>query len=252
MRPILFEKFKDKIPFFKKDKHNPWLYPTLTNPHYYNLVQLKTTLEQIIACYVAPLQQTELVAVDMGCGVMPYRSLFTPLVSKYIGADLSSNPQADICMDQATAAIALEADSVDLILSTQVLEHVENPELYLAEARRLCKPDGLLILSTHGHWVYHPTPQDYWRWTSMGLCKLLEQNGFEVIYQVGLLGLMAMGLQFIQEVIINPLPHKLKVAVTIVMQSLISLVDKLASAEARNKDAGIFVLVARKRAGEQS
>jgi SAM-dependent methyltransferase len=184
----------------------------------------------------------------MGCGTMPYRSLFTPLVSKYIGADIAINPLADIFMDQSSSSIALEAESVDLIISTQVLEHVESPDLYLAEAHRLCKSNGLLILSTHGHWIYHPTPNDYWRWTNSGLQKVLEGNGFKIMYQTGIMGLASTGLQFFQEAILASLPRILRIIITVIMQCLIALADKLSSAEARSKDASVFVLVACKMA----
>ncbi len=55
------------------------------------------------------------------------------------------------------------------MLSTQVLEHVTDPRLYLAECHRVLRPGGPLLLSTHGIMVYHPDPVDYWRWTGAGL-----------------------------------------------------------------------------------
>ena len=31
--------------------------------------------------------------------------------------------------------------------------------------------------STHGVQVYHPSPEDYWRWTHAGLERLFRENG---------------------------------------------------------------------------
>ena len=55
--------------------------------------------------------------------------------------------------------------SFDAVLSTQVLEHVADPGALPAERFRVLRPGGRLLLSTHGIFVYHPDPDDYWRWT---------------------------------------------------------------------------------------
>ena len=33
-----------------------------------------------------------------------------------------------------------------------------------------------MLASTHGVQVYHPSPDDYWRWTHTGLRRLFERN----------------------------------------------------------------------------
>ncbi|MBI4343124.1 MAG: class I SAM-dependent methyltransferase [Candidatus Omnitrophica bacterium] len=66
--------------------------------------------------------------------------------------------------------------SVDVVLSLQVLEHAEDVERYLLEAQRILKPGGLLWLTTHGMWPYHPTPDDYHRWTLTGLRRLVGRH----------------------------------------------------------------------------
>ena len=37
--------------------------------------------------------------------------------------------------------------------------------------------DTTTFSSTHGVMLYHPNPQDYWRWTHTGLEKLFRDNG---------------------------------------------------------------------------
>jgi SAM-dependent methyltransferase len=77
-------------------------------------------------------------------------------------------------------SVPLEDVSADWVVSFQVLEHVWDLDWYLGEARRLVKPDGWVLLSTHGTWLYHPHPTDYRRWTRDGLIKELETRGFEI------------------------------------------------------------------------
>src|SRR3546814_1646938 len=101
--------------------------------------------------------------------------------------------------DWSSDVCSSDLEYADIVLSNQVLEHVDSPQGYLEEARRLMKPDGVLLLSTHGYWFYHPTPNDYWRWTSAGLRKTMEASGFEIVEFTGIMGLISSGLQLFQD-----------------------------------------------------
>ena len=70
--------------------------------------------------------------------------------------------------------------SFDAVLSTQVLEHIQDPDAYLRETRRILRPGGELLLTTHGMFEEHGCPQDFLRWTSRGLEELVGRNGFRV------------------------------------------------------------------------
>jgi len=67
----------------------------------------------------------------------------------------------------------------DLVLSTQVLEHVPEPQVYLSECFRLLKPGGSLFLTTHGVFEDHGCPYDFQRWTADGLDRDLLKAGFQ-------------------------------------------------------------------------
>jgi hypothetical protein len=45
------------------------------------------------------------------------------------------------------------------------------------ELRRVVAPGGRVLASTHGVQVYHPAPEDLWRWTHAGLERLFTENG---------------------------------------------------------------------------
>jgi SAM-dependent methyltransferase len=80
----------------------------------------------------------------------------------------------------ADQLIAERSAYFDAVLSTQVLEHVSQPELYLAECHRLLRPGGRLILSTHGIFEEHGVPYDFHRWTAEGLKSEVIRAGFDV------------------------------------------------------------------------
>jgi len=185
------------------------------------------------------------VLVDFGCGDMPYRSVIEPLVGKYLGVDLEMNPKAEhhIGFDSKTT---LPDNYADIILSNQVLEHVDTPSGYLQEAYRILKPGGSIILTTHGYWFYHPTPNDYWRWTSAGLRKTVEAEKFTITSFFGIMGLAASGIQLFQDALCSKMPKFIIPPFAFVMQCFIRLFNKINSQPQRDRDASLYIVHAQK------
>ena len=113
--------------------------------------------------------------LDVGSGVKPYAPWFAPYVSEHVGLDIESNPDAEL--HGTIEAIPVEDASFDMVICTQVLEHCDDPAQAVRELRRVVKPGGRVLLSTHGVQVYHPAPHDLWRWTHEGLERLFLTNG---------------------------------------------------------------------------
>ncbi|MDQ4133712.1 MAG: class I SAM-dependent methyltransferase [Actinomycetota bacterium] len=116
------------------------------------------------------------IVLDLGCGGRPYAELFS---GRYVGLDVAVfHGEPDLL--GVAERVPIRDGSIDIVLSTQHLEHADDPGTVLDEARRVLAPGGLLLLSTHGVWVHHPDPHDYWRWTEEGLRRLMEAHGFAV------------------------------------------------------------------------
>ena len=113
--------------------------------------------------------------LDVGCGPKPYYPFFANVASEYVGVDVVENSAAELL--GAVEALPVDDASFDLVLCTQVLEHADDPAKAVSELRRVTRPGGRVLASTHGVQVYHPSPVDYWRWTHEGLRRLFEQNG---------------------------------------------------------------------------
>jgi SAM-dependent methyltransferase len=109
--------------------------------------------------------------LDVGCGDRPYRELFPDAV----GFDVPGNPHADL--HGSIDAIPVEDASFDVVLCLQVLEHVPDPAAAVRELRRVVRPGGRVLLTTHGVYPFHPNPDDLWRWTHQGLERLFLTNG---------------------------------------------------------------------------
>lgn len=184
--------------------------------------------------------------LDFGCAEMPYRNLF-PADVRYVGADLPGNPAAEVELTTAER-LPVEDGSFDAVLSTQVLEHVADPSTYVAECFRVLRPEGRLLLSTHGIMVLHPDPVDYWRWTSDGLRRQIEVAGFRVVSFRGVMGLSATAIQLFQDATLGHLPQLLQTPYAVLLQSLIALCDRLHSDQSRSDNALVYIVVAEKPA----
>ncbi|MEZ5384377.1 MAG: class I SAM-dependent methyltransferase [Prosthecobacter sp.] len=118
--------------------------------------------------------------LDFGCGGSPYRGLFPN--AQYYRADLSGSEGIDyeIKLGDVQEPLPVAGGSFDLVLSSQVLEHVTEPGEYLREARRVLRAGGRLLLTTHGVFEDHGCPYDFQRWTDAGLSRLVNRHGFEI------------------------------------------------------------------------
>jgi len=219
------------------------LFPPRSSRVHWILTQLRIELESISREFGT---SSALRLVDFGCGNMPYRPLFEGCFAEYIGCDLVGNEMADRVME-APNRLPVDPESADVVLSSQVLEHVSYPDEYLAEACRVLASGGTLILSTHGVWRYHPDPCDFWRWTCQGLQRQIESAGFNIVRFRGVLGPEATALQLWQDAVLGRVPRLFRKCFTAYMQWRIRRADERCPASSRNSDACVWVVVARKR-----
>ena len=112
--------------------------------------------------------------LDVGCGPKPYYPFFAERASEYVGVDVVENPAAEL--RGSVEALPVDDAAFDVVLCTQVLEHCDDPAQAVRELRRVTAPGGRVLASTHGVQVYHPSPEDYWRWTHAGLRRLFTEH----------------------------------------------------------------------------
>ena len=121
--------------------------------------------------------------MDFGCGTKPYQSLFTNM-SSYTGVDFDGggNPykKSGIDVYYNGKDLPFGDNSFDSILSTEVIEHIFNPDEIISELNRVLKPGGKLLLTCPFSWPEHEQPWDYARYSSFGIRNLLEKHGFVI------------------------------------------------------------------------
>ena len=122
--------------------------------------------------------------LDVGCGQKPYRELFS--VRSYTGLefDTAQNRKQKSGEDvffYGGGAFPFPDKKFDSVLSTEVLEHVFEPDILLSEINRVLKTGGMFLLSVPFVWDEHEQPFDFGRYSSFGLKYLLEKHGFEIV-----------------------------------------------------------------------
>lgn len=115
--------------------------------------------------------------LDVGCGTMPYKPLFEGKVDEYIGLDKYSGE-----IRGSALKMPVPDNSFDTVLSTQVLEHVSDPQQMMNEIYRVLKKNGYAILTLPLFWCLHEEPHDYFRYTKYGLKHLAKNSGLKVVY----------------------------------------------------------------------
>lgn len=151
----------------------------VTTGRSFSLLSTELLLREIRRCL--PFARGEL--LDVGCGEAPYRTMVSPAVSRYVGVDVARRSEWVRCCCSALALPFLPA-RFDTVFCTEVLEHLPDPRVALAEVYRVLRPGGCLILSVPQLYWVHEAPFDFYRFTRYGLAELLgEQGRFEIVYE---------------------------------------------------------------------
>lgn len=218
--------------------------------YFYSSGLLKRKMEENIPKHLEKGKKYEI--LDYGCGVKPYRYIFSEFEKKYTGADVGDNPHAEIKI-YPDEKLPFENGMFDIVLSSQVLEHVENTGFYLGECRRLLKNEGLLFLSTHGTWQFHSAPIDVQRWTSYGLKRIIEKSGFELIDFIPALGQLALTSQlrltfyqsFVKEVFKPAMIFYYPLSV--IYQFKMMAEDFITPQRVKERDSAYYLVIAKKK-----
>jgi 2-polyprenyl-3-methyl-5-hydroxy-6-metoxy-1,4-benzoquinol methylase len=102
-------------------------------------------------------------ALEVGPGAGPYVGTLCGLYDEVVAIDIESEYLDHIravqgerrnltLLEDDISASALEADSVDLVLCSEVIEHTPGPDAVVAGIARVLRPGGSLILSTPQPW----------------------------------------------------------------------------------------------------
>ncbi len=122
--------------------------------------------------------------LDLGCGNVPLYGIYKDKVIDNICIDWSNTLHNNIYLDyeaDLNTVIPLDSEQFDTILTTDVLEHIAKPELFMSEIKRLLKSNGKIILTVPFLYWLHEQPHDYFRYTEFALRMFCQQNNLTII-----------------------------------------------------------------------
>jgi SAM-dependent methyltransferase len=97
----------------------------------------------------------------------------------YTGFDIVPGKNVDVVIDGPDPWTY--AEQFDVVASSQVVEHVRKPWLWIKTVANLCKPGGLVYISTPNTIVFHEYPIDCWRLWPDGMKALFDEAVLETI-----------------------------------------------------------------------
>jgi len=119
--------------------------------------------------------------LDLGCGRPAARQArergYQP--GWYLGLDFDVDSQPDVAGD--VRYLPLRDEAVPALLAASMLEHVYDYRQTIAEIYRVLQPGGCLLIQVPFLLEYHGFPEDYFRYTHVGLRRILEEAGFRVL-----------------------------------------------------------------------
>ena len=93
---------------------------------------------------------------------------------EYLGVDAQEGPGVD-WVANAEHLMDTVPGSFDVVISTEMLEHVDRWAVCIAEMTEMVTGGGLLVLTTRSPgFPYHPYPVDRWRFTVDGMGQTLR------------------------------------------------------------------------------
>lgn len=137
-------------------------------------------------------------ALDVGCGDGSFLEGLAQRGWEVFGTELSASIAAtakqrlgDRVLVEKMEATAYPEASFDLITFWHVLEHVDNPRKALAEARRLIKSNGTVLIAVPNirslqaqlfkqDWLHLDVPRHRWHFEPQTLARLADRCEFEV------------------------------------------------------------------------
>jgi SAM-dependent methyltransferase len=102
----------------------------------------------------------------------------------YIGLDMRAGPGVDVL--GVGDALPFAADSFEVVVCTEVLEHDRRPWRTIAEAARVLRSGGACLCTARGYdqrgcFPIHEYPGDLWRFSLEGARVLAGDAGLEVV-----------------------------------------------------------------------
>lgn len=116
------------------------------------------------------------IIADFGAGQSDFRILTSQF--NLCAVDFYPYPGINVVCD-LTKQLPFLDSSVDVLMMSNLLEHISEPNLFFGECRRVLKPGGALLGTVPFMIAIHQRPYDFYRYTDINLEYLLKKHNFK-------------------------------------------------------------------------
>lgn len=122
----------------------------------------------------------EVGSFDVNGTVRPHVESLNP--ARYLGVDASPGPCVDEVVDCEQLANHVGYGAWDVVITTEMLEHVRDWRACMLQLVYVVRPGGLLLITTRSPgFPYHPFPEDHWRYTNAQMRAIMGALELEVL-----------------------------------------------------------------------
>ena len=105
----------------------------------------------------------EVGSLDVNGSLRPILESFKP--KQYVGVDIIKGRSVDILCNAEDLLDKFEKNSFDILISTELLEHVGNWKKVISNFKNVVKSGGVILVTTRSRgFLYHGFPYDFWRY----------------------------------------------------------------------------------------
>jgi len=115
---------------------------------------------------------------DVNGSLRPILESWKPM--QYVGVDIQRGRGVDRICRAESLVEALGKETFDIVIATELLEHVRDWRKAVSNIKGVCRPNGIILVTTRSYgFPYHEFPVDFWRYQTddmrriFGDCKIV-------------------------------------------------------------------------------
>ncbi|MDA8100284.1 MAG: class I SAM-dependent methyltransferase [Nitrospiraceae bacterium] len=122
---------------------------------------------------IAGKRVIEVGAYDVNGSLRSYIESFGP--AEYVGVDIEQGYGVDVVCTAEDLLQRFGKGRFDVVVSTELLEHVRDWRTVISNMKNLCAPGGVILITTRSKgYPYHGWPYDFWRFETGDMERIFD------------------------------------------------------------------------------